>query len=334
MRALLVKMSSLGDVVHALPAVTDAAGHGVTFDWVVEEAFASVPARHPAVRQSLPIAWRRWRRSVGSSLPEMRAFAARLRETEYDLVIDAQGLWKSGAVTALARGREKSGFDWSSSREGPSALFHGRRITVPFGAHAVDRLRRLFAGSFGYPVPETGPVFGIERGAARGHRCLLCHGSTWESKLWPEAMWRMLAGRLRGLGYEVLLPWGNREEAARAARIASSGDAQMLPALSLAELADEIAQAALVVGVDSGLSHLAGALGAPTLVIYGSTDPTLTGCVGSRAQNLRADFACAPCQSRRCAYRGALTAFDGEAVVPACYGRVGPDRVLAALESL
>ncbi|MGD8863633.1 MAG: glycosyltransferase family 9 protein, partial [Myxococcales bacterium] len=87
-------------------------------------------------------------------------------------------------------------------------------------------------------------------------------------------------------------------------------------------------------GVDSGLSHLAGALGVPTLVIYGSTDPVLTGCVGARARNLRADFPCAPCRSRHCAYRGAPATFDGEAVAPACYGRVGPDRVLAALASL
>lgn len=334
MRALLVKMSSLGDVVHALPAVTDAAAHGVTFDWVVEEGFECVPGRHPAVRGSLPIAWRRWRRSLRASAAEMRSFAARLRSAEYDLVIDAQGLLKSGAVTALARGRAKAGFDWPSSREGPSALFHGRRIAVPAGLHAVDRLRRLFAASFGYPLPDTRPAFGIETGTAAGKRCLLCHGSTWDSKRWPEVMWRALARRLSELGYEVLLPRGNPEEAGRAARIASGGNAAVLPDLSLAELTDELTRAALVVGVDSGLSHLAGALGVPTLVIYGSTDPALTGCLGVQARNLRSDFPCAPCRSRRCVYRGATATFDGEAVAPACYERVGPDRVLAALASL
>ena len=141
MRALLIKMSSMGDVVHALPAVTDAARHGVTFDWVVEEAFADIPPLHPAVREVIPIAWRRWRSSLRSSRRELSGFWELLRQRRYDLILDSQGLVKSGVVAALARGRSRFGFSYASARE---------------AAAAVARTRPLHAGRGGIsPSPAT-----------------------------------------------------------------------------------------------------------------------------------------------------------------------------------
>lgn len=342
MRVLLVKMSSLGDVVHALPGVSDAVaalGTELTFDWVVEEAFAAIPARHTAVAEVIPVAWRRWRRNLGAGRGEMRAFATRLRQRRYDVVLDAQGLVKSAVVTALARGGIKAGLSRGSAREGLASLAYRRQVAVPRARHAIDRIRALFAGALGYPPPAGPPQYGI-RGASGASarpampRCLLLHGTTWESKLWPVPFWRELAERAAGEGYEVVVPWASEEERVRAGQVADGTPAQVLDRLPLADLADELAAAALVVGVDSGLAHLAAALEVPTVVVYGSTSSALTGVRGTRVRNLQADFPCSPCLSRVCRYHGPGRFSRGEPVVPACYATVTPEAVWTAAMEL
>ena len=329
MRVLVVKMSSLGDVVHTLPGVTDAAralGDGVRFDWVVEEAFAAIPARHPAVDRVLPIAWRRWRRDLRRHRPALMEFVRHLRGERYDVVLDAQGLIKSAAVTMLARGVIKAGLSRSSAREGAASLAYRRRVVVPKGGHAVDRLRRLFAVALDYPAPSGEPDFGLVRPPQASGRCVLLHGTTWESKHWPERFWIDLARRA-GADFEVVVPWGDDVERSRAERIAAAAPARVLPRGPLEALTEELAGASLVIGVDSGLAHLAAALGVPTLVVYGPTSSALTGCRGERARNLQADFPCSPCLARHCRYRGPPKRVDGSAVEPACFSTLTPELV-------
>jgi len=359
MRVLVVKMSSLGDVVHALPGVTDAAralGSGVTFDWVVEEAFAAIPGWHPAVDRVIPIAWRRWRRDLRNRGGALRGFAARLRERHYDVVVDAQGLLKSAAVTALARGRIKAGPSRRSAREGAAALFYGRPVTVPKGDHAVDRQRRLFAGALEYPLPDGLPDYGLDpamqsaaepestahvapaveaaTGSAAPPCCVLLHGTTWNSKHWPERFWVELARRAAAAGYEPVLPWGDAAERERAGRIAAAAPARVLARKPLGELMQELAGAALVIGVDSGLAHLCAALAVPTVVLYGPTSSALTGCRGVRVCNLQADFVCSPCLSRVCVYRGPAQTVSGLQVEPACFATLPPRKVWQAAAGL
>lgn len=329
MRVLLIKMSSLGDVVHALPAVTDAAAHGVVFDWVVEEAFTAIPRGHPGVSRVLPIAWRRWRRNLASERKAMAAFSRTLREERYDLILDAQGLFKSAAVTLLARGAQRAGLNFTSAREPWSAFAANQRITVPVGGHAVQRLRQLFAGALGYPTPDDLPDFGLPVAVGGDAKsCVLLHGTTWDSKHWPESMWQALAADLVAEGWRLTVPWGGETERQRAERIASVATGiDVLPAMSLEELGSVIGKAGLVVGVDSGLTHLAGALGRPTVVVYGSTSAVRTGAVGDRVVNLQSAFACAPCLNKTCRYRGENVQWQGEAVQPACYAQLSPERV-------
>jgi len=329
-RVLLIKMSSLGDVVHALPAVTDAAVHGVRFDWVVEEAFAAIPGWHPAVEQVIPIAWRRWRRHLLAERRPLAGFVRSLRTRDYDLVLDAQGLLKSAAVTVLARAPGRAGFGFTAAREPAAAFAYGTRAHVPKGGHAVDRLRVLFAVVLGYPTPDSAPDFGLrlEPENRDVRRCVLLHGTTWASKHWPESMWRSLAADLAADGWHLELPWGSDAERQRAERIAAATPAaEVLGALPLEVLAGRIAGADLVVGVDSGLAHLAGALGVPTLVVYGSTSAERTGVRGARVQSLQSDLRCAPCLARKCRYRGEPLEWRGETVSPACYALLPPERV-------
>ena len=329
MRVLLIKMSSLGDVVHTLPAVTDAAATGVEIDWVVEEAFAAIPLAHPGVRKVLPIAWRRWRKNLAAERGALGEFVRTIRAENYDLILDAQGLIKSAAVSVLGRGSERVGLNFTSAREPWSSFSANRRVTVPVGDHAVKRLRRLFAGALCYPVPAAAPDFGLSATATGGGRhCLLLHGTTWASKHWPETMWRGLAEQLTADGWQVAVPWGGEEERTRADRIAAGlAGAEVLPAMTLTELMGKIDQTDLVVGVDSGLTHLAGALGKWSIVIYGSTSAVRTGAVGDRVVNLQSGLACAPCLNRRCRYRGEPLRWQGEVVQPACYAELSPERI-------
>ncbi|SNS33395.1 lipopolysaccharide heptosyltransferase I [Pseudomonas segetis] len=286
MRVLLVKTSSLGDVVHTLPALTDAARAipGIQFDWVVEEGFAEIPAWHPAVAQVIPVAIRRWRKNLLQTLKngEWSRFKARLRETRYDLVIDAQGLLKSALLTRYVDA-PVAGLDRDSAREPIACRFYDRRYAVPREQHALERVRQLFAQALGYSLAGHGADYGLDRVAMAGDvgepYLLFLHGTTWASKHWPEANWRELVGLMSQQGWAVRLPWGNEAEKARAERIVSGFDkAQVLPKLNLAGMAKVIAGAQACVAVDTGLGHLAAALDVPSISLYG---PTLPGRVGA-----------------------------------------------------
>jgi heptosyltransferase I len=288
-RILLIKTSSLGDVVHNLPVVSDLQSvlPGAIIDWVVEESFAALPLLHPGVSRVLPVAVRRWRRGLWRTdiRREVRTFLGRLREQRYDAVIDTQGLLKSAWIARVSRGF-RHGLDWQSSRE-PLGLFYDRTYRVPWGEHAVERNRSLAAQALGYPLTASAQ-YGIAATAesfawlqpGRQHAVLL-HATSAERKLWPESRWVELGCTLAAQETTCVLPWGNAVERERSARLALQIPGAVVPErMELPLLAALLAQARVVVGTDTGLTHLAGALGVPTVGIYGSTDPAATGLHG------------------------------------------------------
>lgn len=297
MRVLLVKTSSLGDVVHTLPALTDAqrAFPGIEFDWVVEEGFAEIPAWHPAVAKVIPVAIRRWRKHPLQTYRsgEWRGFKLRLRETPYDLAIDAQGLVKSAWLTRYVKA-PVAGLDAESAREPLASRFYDRRYAVAWDQHAIERVRQLFAQALGYSVHETAAVYGLDRSqlATPGDQpyLLFLHGTTWPSKHWPQSNWRELAERMAAFGWAIRLPWGNAEEKARAERIAEGlTSVSVLPRSNLGGIAKVIAGARACVAVDTGLGHLAAALDVPSISLYGPTLPGRVGAYGRSQVHL-----CAP----------------------------------------
>jgi len=325
-RVLLIKTSSLGDVVHTLPALSDAqrAIPGIQFDWVVEEGFAEIPAWHPAVAQVIPVAIRRWRKNLLQTLRsgEWRRFKARLRETRYDLVIDAQGLLKSAWLTRYVKA-PVAGLDRDSAREPMASRFYDRRYTVPRDQHALERVRQLFAQALGYELPQAIGDYGLDRAqlAAPGEEpyLLFLHGTTWPSKHWPEAYWRELAERMSAFGWAIRLPWGNAEEKARAERIAEGiAGASVLPRLNLGGVAKVVAGARACVAVDTGLGHLAAALDVPSISLYG---PTLPGRVGAYGRS----------QVHLCA--SGPNAGKGNRHTP-CFDDLLPERVASELKAL
>ncbi len=284
---LFIKTSSLGDVIHHMPAVTEArkACPDARFAWLVEEAFAPLVALHPAVGEVIPVAWRRWRRSLyaPATLSEITGNLRAIRAPRYADIIDNQGLLRSAIIARVARGR-RHGYDSSSIREPLAAAFYDIRHRVSRALHAVERNRILTGLALGYQT-QGAPDFGLERARLAGpaeRYAVLLHATAQTQKEWPEAHWIALGKSLGGDGVELVLPWGTEAERARSTRIAAALPRARVPQrVPLDAVARLIAGAQFVVGVDTGLLHLAAALGVPLVAVFAGSKPSLTGPVGS-----------------------------------------------------
>jgi heptosyltransferase-1 len=294
-RVLFVKLSSLGDVVHHMPAVTDLARArpGVHIAWVVEEAYAGLVRLHPAVVETFPIGLRSLRRRPLSPAQWSRLTAARrsIARGAWDYVVDTQGLLKSAVVARFARGAS-FGLDKASARERAAARFYDVKLEVPRGLHAIERNRRLVAQVFGYPL-DGAADYGLRAPpeppswAPPGPYAVFLHAASRESKRWPQERWIALGEAAADAGLHVVLPGGTAAERETSARLAKRMPRAMAaPAMGLGDAAAVLAHARCVVGVDTGLTHLAAALGVPTVGIYVATRPELTGLHAPNAVNL------------------------------------------------
>lgn len=336
MKVLVVKTSSLGDVIHTLPALSDAAKAipSISFDWIVEDSFQDIPHLHPNVERVIPVAIRHWRKNLWGHRAAIRSSIQTIRDESYDLVIDAQGLIKSALVTRCARGI-RYGLSKSSCREPLAALAYQHEIEVKKGQHAITRVRQLFARSLVYAEPTETPDYGLvkedfpcPKGLIKPYLVFL-HGTTWASKHWPIEYWQELIMLAEKQGFTVYLPWGNEQEKQRAEGLsAASSAAHVLARSSIKELASVLMHANGVVGVDSGLAHLTAACGVPAVTIYGSTSAALTGSMGARNISLQADFSCSPCLKKVCDYS------QSTQVTPACYQALPAELVWQKLQVL
>jgi heptosyltransferase-1 len=285
-RILLIKSSSMGDVIHNLPIVADIRTRypDSELHWLVEEAFADIPLMHPGVNYVIPVALRRWRKALyrPQTWREMRAFRAKLRQANYDFILDTQGLLKSGLLARLAQGK-RLGLDRQSAREPLAAWCYDATFAVDPTAHAVVRYRALAAQAF-----ELAPNLALDYGIRvpdltlhwlpESRYAVLLHATSRAEKLWPETRWIALGHALQQRGIVSVLPWGGLAEYERAQKLAQAIPSAILaPRLTLKEAAVMLKSAALVVGVDTGLVHLATAVGTPALGIYCGSDPVKNG---------------------------------------------------------
>ena len=339
----------MGDIVHCFPALNDAAAQGVRFDWVVEEGFADVAARHPAIDRVYSIALRRWRKRPLRSLTEFTGFIRTLREQRYDRVLDAQGLLKSAVIARCAQTSKRMGLAANSAREPFASRFYDTTFEVPWKQHAIERLRVLFAAALEYQVDlneltatslagdNAASTQQVAAQDSAGLPVVLLQGTSWASKEYPVQGWQQLCLELAARGATaVQLISSNASEHDRARGVARALGGQVpgfeAPAPEpLGRVVDRIAGAGLVVGVDSGLTHLAAALGVPTLGLYGPTSAELTGARGTKAYNLASGFDCAPCMQRECSYRGASRMIAGQPVTPACFAQWSAGELLDAV---
>ena len=286
MKLLIVKTSSMGDVVHALPVINDIRRHHpqAALDWLVEAPFAAIPQMHPGVRRVLPMAWRKWRGQLmkADTWQAMGRLRDELRGGRYEGVLDLQGLLKS-ALWARQTGAPVLGYDKNSIREPAAAWFYRHAVAVRRDLQAVQRCRELVAAHLGYRV-EGAPDFGLRAPPAtwtpRAAYAVLIPNASRREKFWPERQWVEVGKRLQERGWMPVVLWGRPEEQTLAERIAAGCDGDVPPFLRVGEMAAVLAGAHQVVGLDTGFTHLAAALGRPTLGIYCDHEPGLAAITG------------------------------------------------------
>ena len=279
-----MRVSSLGDVLHNLPMVADLLRRhpSATIDWVVEEGYTSLVRLNPHVRRIIPWGLRRWRKSLGKAATraEIKDFFRTLREEEYDVVFDTQGLLKTGIIMGAARirrGGKKVGLangSEGSGYESISRVFHTDSIPLSPRSHAVARGRLVAGAALGYPV-DIPPDFGLPAPTSALRPAFLpfedyavfFHGTAREAKKWSRENWVALGAALAPM--PVLLPWGSQQELTEAESLAASlPNARVLPKLSMMDAVSLAQHARLAVGVDTGLTHIAAAFVRPTVEIY------------------------------------------------------------------
>jgi heptosyltransferase-1 len=284
---LFIKTSSLGDVIHHMPAVTESRAHfpQARISWLVEEAYAPLAALHPAVDQVIPVAWRRWRKELlaRKMWRELGAWRRRIGAGPFDAVVDTQGLIRTALMSRFAHGA-RHGYDRGSIREPLASRFYDVRHQVSRQLHAVERNRRLAGLALGYQ-PDGAADYGLDRSALRpgGERyALLLHGTARPEKEWPVANWIALGNMIAKRGVSAIVPWGNDAERARASQIAEAvPKVRVADRQSIEGMARLVAGAEFIVGGDTGLVHLAAAFGVPLVAIFSGTDPALTRPIGS-----------------------------------------------------
>lgn len=293
LKLLIIKTSSLGDVVHNLPIIADIKQYdpNAEIDWVAEESFADIPRLHSGVNQVIPVAMRRWRKQLfnAKTWAEISATKKKIATKKYDVILDTQGLIKSGVIATWANGK-RHGYNWSSARESLASCFYNEKYNVPKAQHAVKRNRTLAAKALGYTIPDSAPDYGAFTMPTKEidlpRQYVIClHGTSRDDKLWPSLNWIALGRALAGKQLDLVLPWASQTEFQRAQEIASKlTNARVTPKLGIQQLIPIIHDAKAAIGVDTGLSHLSAALNIPTIAIYTGTDPTLTGIMpGNKA---------------------------------------------------
>jgi heptosyltransferase I len=293
---LVVRPSSLGDIVYALAIATDIrrARPELAIDWVSEPGFAPLIAMCADVRNVVPFGLRRWRRAPLqlATWRDMSVFRRSLRCTRYAAILDLQEQVKGALIARLARGR-RHGFDRASIREPLATLGDDIHHRVPRNLHFLARCRRLAGAALDYAVDDA-PCWNLrppQSGLAIPDRpyVVVLHATSRDDKLWPETHWRAVIGASERAGFATVLPWGSATEEARSRRLAAGfGNAVVPKWLSLPDAAALLAKSSLAVGVDTGFTHLAAALGTPTIAIFSATDPARHGvaCAGSHGRDV------------------------------------------------
>ena len=278
---LLVRMSSLGDILHTFPAATDIrrARPADSLEWVVEEAYVPLVKMHPGVSRIIPIALRRWRREAlrSSTWNQFLEFRKALKASRYEAILDTQGLAKSLFVARMASG-PVHGFGPDTAREPWVARFYDRTYEFSPSDHKIERYRDVAARALRYeksPQVDYGIVSPPKPGFAPGGRyCVLLHATARAGKLWQEPAWIEVARALEARGLVCVLPWGDESEHARSIRFSENlRNALVPPRMSLEEASGLVGHAAAVVGVDTGLMHLAAALKVPVVGVFCDSEP-------------------------------------------------------------
>lgn len=338
MKILVVRLSSLGDILHLFPAISDLRRRfpDAGIHWLVEPAFAEAVGWHAAIDKVIRVPLRAHKKIWWKIPVLLDKLRRNLQAENYDVVLDAQGLLKSAILSRLA-GVPVYGFDAGSARESIAARLYQKTAHVSDGLHVIEKNRQLIEQLFSADISQPAD-FGLDkfRQEQMQHELsgvpkemtdlpyiVLLHGTTWNSKYWPESAWMELIREFSQRGWRCLVPWGNEVERQRADRLQASGGEQVmvLPKLSLTELMGILLHALAFVSVESGIGHLAAALDVPGVMLHGPTDPGYSGILGKSCQHITSGIYCSPCFRRDC------PRIKTKQEVPPCQQQIAPQQV-------
>lgn len=303
MKILLIKLSSLGDIIHSLPAINDMAKHSPQGElhWLVEEDFTALAKLHPFVKKIHPMHLRRLKKQkkIGAMISHIKQIRHMLKQENYDIIIDAQGLIKS-AIFGKGLTNNFFGYDKKSARDSTASYFYPQKISVSKDLHALERTRQLCAKALQYSIKNEPFHYGLNKQDYQkkgqdilaqhhieGHFVFFFHGTTWPTKHWPLDYWFELAQKLKNKDLKAVLTYGNEMEKNRAYKLAEMSDnIYILPKLALLDVMAVMALAHQFVAVDTGLGHLAAALDLQGVAIYGPTNPKKVGILGQHQISL------------------------------------------------
>lgn len=345
MKILVVRLSSLGDILHLFPAVSDLRRRfpGAEIDWLVEPAFAEAVSWHSAIDKVITAPLRAHKKTWWRIPTLLGRLRKQLKAEKYDVVLDAQGLIKS-ALMARLTGAAVYGFAAESARETMAARLYQKTARVPDGLHVIEKNRQLVKQLFSADATQPADFgldkfryermqhgyTGVYKELAGKPYIVLLHGTTWNSKYWPEKAWVELIHKLSEQGWHCLIPWGNDVEHQRALRLQAAGgkEARVLPKLSLTELMDVLLHARAFVSVESGIGHLAAALEVPGIMLHGPTDPGYSGILGKACRHITSGLYCSPCFKRDC------PRIENNMQVPPCQQAIDPQKVYQQCQAL
>ena len=338
MKILVVRLSSLGDILHMFPAISDLRRRfpNAEIHWLVEPAFAEAVGWHSAVDKVITVPLRAHKKIWWKIPVLLSKLRRKLQAENYDVVLDAQGLLKSAVLSRLA-GVPVYGFDAGSARESIAARLYQKTAHVPDGLHVIEKNRQLIEQLFSADISQPadfgldkfrqeqmqGELSGVPKEMTDLPYIVLLHGTTWNSKYWPESAWVELIREFSQRDLRCLVPWGNEAERQRADRLQASGGEQVmvLPKLSLTELMGILLHARAFVSVESGIGHLAAALDVPGVMLHGPTDPGYSGILGKSCQHITSGIYCSPCFRRDC------PRIKTNQEVPPCQQQIAPQQV-------
>lgn len=316
MKILIIKLSSLGDILHFFPAMSDLRQifPEAELHWLVEPAFAEVVGWHSAINKVIPVALRAHKKTWWKIPALLKELRKKLHAENYDIVLDAQGLLKSALMARLA-GAPVFGFHADSARESQAAWLYQKTATMPDSLHVIEKNRRLVSQIFAIEMTKI-TDYGLDKfrhnlmenelpnylKKIEQPYIVLLHGTTWDSKYWPESSWIELIQQLTQRGWHCLIPWGNEAERHRAYRLQTAGaeHAEVLQKLSLTELMNVLLHARAFVSVESGIGHFASALDIPGVMLHGPTSPNYSGILAKSCEHITSNIACSPCFKRNC----------------------------------
>ena len=285
-RILIIKTSSLGDVIHNFPMVSDIAAKfpDSKIDWLVEEDYVPLVKLHFRVERIIPVALRRWRKSIFSSSTwkELKSCIVEIRKYRYDLIIDSQGLIKSALFARLAKG-PSYGFGPGYSREKLAGMSYDIGISVSQEQHMLERCRQLASLALNYQITGK-PNYGLikrKNTVLEDKKAIIFCSSAQSRKLWSTGNWIRICQFLKSIGYTCQFTSGTLAEQALCKEIISSSSGELLPNMAINDIAALMNRSRLVIGLDTGLLHLAAALEVPTIAIFGASDPLKTGPQGN-----------------------------------------------------